>query len=138
MIVYTKLHNIYQYYFELKNEIEDDGTCPIIDDKVKYETIRNIILINNELYMICHQDYIFNELLLLNFTKNPQITYDNGGLYVYSVDEYIIENYNYIFGVQHNDMIIDIILNMIDKTIIIYENDKLEYYLNYDIYNPNA
>jgi len=138
--LYMILNNsaIYQYYYELKNEIDDDGSCPIIDGKVKYETIKNIVLINNNLYMICHQDYIFNELLLINF-DNFHIMYDNDQI-VYSFYDYIIEGDNYILSEKDNknSKTIDIFLDIINKKILIYENDNLEYYLYYDVHNPNA
>ena len=139
MITYTNNTdnnmNINQYYYELKKEIDDDGSCPIINGKIKYETVKNIVSINNEIYMICHQDYIFNKLLLIDF-KNLEILYDNGSN-VYSTNEYLIEGNNYIFYVYDDDTTIDIFLNMIDKKITIYENNKLTYYLCCDIYDPN-
>ena len=141
MIIYIKNkdkdngYTIYQYYYELKNNIEDDGTCPIINGKVRYETNKNVVLINNELYMICHQDYIYNELLLMNFTKG-HILYDNG-VNVYTIEDNIIENNNYIFSVNNNEIVLDIFINIINKTIQIYENNKLENYLNFSVHDPN-
>jgi hypothetical protein len=65
-----------------------------------------------------------------------EILYDYG-LDVLSINDYIIEGNNYIFNVYYNDIQIDIIVNIIDKKITIFENDKLTYHLCCEIYNPN-
>ena len=140
MIIYlSKVDNydIYQCYYELNNDIYDDGTCPIINGKIKYDTVQNIILINNELHMICHQNYIYNELLLFDLKNKCNIIYDNGGSTAYSIEKSIIEGNNYIFYIKTDDIIIDIFINPINKNITIYENNKLEYFFNYNIYIPS-
>jgi hypothetical protein len=90
--------------------------------------------------MICHQDYLFNELLLLELDELDNflhIFYRNKCSYTYFFDENEYINNTYIFNITNDQNTIIIFLDTIKKTITIYENDDLYYNLNYNIYNPN-
>jgi hypothetical protein len=133
-------YDIYQYYYELTDEINNIELCPIFENKIKYKTNNNIALINNRLLMICHQDYLFNELLLLELDELDNflhIFYRNKCSYTYFFDENEYINNTYIFNITNDQNTIIIFLDTIKKTITIYENDDLYYNLNYNIYNPN-